>query len=258
MPTPIPSWDGVSYVDSVALPTIRIGDDVGTDDEAALPSMDSVSVWNQAIIGQLDNIRNEFLGDALNPNENNERLTATFELQIGTNIDREGNERQVYFFLHDISDRELAEKMNLAWAGRLGNTPEPATAEATMKTKDGKQEWTFYGDLPNPVWANPPCRKGKDPDPSPTDPCLNDPNIADVSEDNTYSPLRRVNIDGKDVVVNAIFVKWGDEDWEQSRTDLSCVSFPDVDGPTGGANGTCAYNGTAWGLQAAQVLGRRR
>jgi len=49
------------------------------------------------------------------------------------------------------------------------------------------------------------------------------------------------------VIVNAIFAKWGDEDWEQSRTDRSCVSFPDVDGPTGGANGTCAYNGTAWG-----------
>jgi hypothetical protein len=76
-----------------------------------------------------------------------------------------------------------------------------------------------------------------------------------VSEDNTYSPLRRVEIDGKDVIVNAIFVKWGDEDWEQSRTDRSCVSFPDVDGPfgpddgstSGGPNGSCAYNGTAWG-----------
>ena len=68
-----------------------------------------------------------------------------------------------------------------------------------------------------------------------------------MDDENTYSPLRRVNINGKEVVFNVIVVKWGDQPWEQNRQDLSCVSFPDVDGPTGEANGTCAYNGTAWG-----------
>ena len=29
MPTPLPSWDGVKFVDSVALPTFRTGDGVG-------------------------------------------------------------------------------------------------------------------------------------------------------------------------------------------------------------------------------------
>jgi manganese oxidase len=29
MPAPLPSWDGVEYVDSVALPTFRTGDGVG-------------------------------------------------------------------------------------------------------------------------------------------------------------------------------------------------------------------------------------
>ena len=145
--------------------------------------------------------------------------------------------------------------LGIAVSGRAGvnaraiaATPVAATAEASVKKKGKNKpmEWTFYGDLPNPVWANPDCVVGEDSG-DPDDPCLNDPNIPDVSIDNTYSPLRRVNIDGKDVIVNAIFVQWGDEDWEQSRTDRSCVSFPDIDGPTGGANGTCAYNGTAWG-----------
>ena len=29
MPTPLPTWDGVEYVDSAALPTFRSGDGVG-------------------------------------------------------------------------------------------------------------------------------------------------------------------------------------------------------------------------------------
>jgi hypothetical protein len=68
-----------------------------------------------------------------------------------------------------------------------------------------------------------------------------------VDDNNTYSPLRRVSIKGKEVVFNAIIVKWGDQSWEQNREDLSCVSFPDVYGEEGGPNGSCAYNGTAWG-----------
>ena len=237
MPTPIPSWDGVSYVSTVALPTARIGDGVGEFG----PELDSVSVWNSAVIGQLDNIRDEFLGDTLNPQLNNERGTATFALSKGTNIDADGNKTEVFFFLHDVSDEELAEEMNLAWAGALANTPVAATAEASVKKKGKKLEWTFYGDLPNPVWANPDCRIGEGAG------CFNPAGIPDVDDNNTYSPLRRVNIDGKDVVFNAVIVKWGDEPWEQNRQDLSCVSFPDVGGENGGPNGSCPYNGTEWG-----------
>jgi hypothetical protein len=29
MPAPIPTWDGVQYVDSAALPTFRSGDGIG-------------------------------------------------------------------------------------------------------------------------------------------------------------------------------------------------------------------------------------
>jgi len=235
MPTPLPTWDGVSYVDSVALPTFREGDAVGEFG----PELDPLSVWikNGVTISHLDNIRDEFIGDALNPQPNNERGAITFELSKGTNIDADGNAREVYFIMHDVSDEALAEELGIAWAGNLTNTPVAASAEASVSESG---YWMFYGDLPNPVWADPPCRVSDgDVD---GEACPNPDTIPDISETNTYSPLRRVNYGGKDVVFNMIFIKWGDEPWQQNRTDRSCVSFPD-DPP----NTTCAYNGTAWG-----------
>ena len=41
--------------------------------------------------------------------------------------------------------------------------------------------------------------------------------------------------------MNAVYVNWGDEAWEQLRIDHSCVSFPD-DPP----NTSCHYNGRVW------------
>ncbi len=220
MPTPIPTWDGVTYVDSVALPTFRTGDDVGQYG----PELDPVSVWvEDAVIGALDNIRDEYLGDALHPQPNNERGTATFPLRKGINIDAEGNRREVWFFLHDVSDEALAEELGLAWAGRLARVPEAATAPAEVSESG---HWTFHGDLPNPVWAN---------DQNPV-------GIPEVDDNNSYSPLRRVHYGGKAVVFNAIMVKWGDEPWEHNRIDESCLSFPD-DPP----NTSCPYNGNEWG-----------
>ncbi len=228
MPTPLPTWDGVGYVDSVALPTFRTGDAVGEYG----PVMDPVSVWHQSVvIGQLDDIRDIYIGDALNPQPLNERGTATFPLSKGTNIDADGNEREVYFFLHDVSDETIAEELGLAWAGGLVDTPVAASSEASV---DENGHWTFYGDLPNAVWANPPLRVSEG--------GPNADNIPDNDESNTYSPLRRVNYNGKQVVFNAIFMKWGEEPWEQNRIDQSCLSFPD-DPP----NTSCAYNGNEWG-----------
>jgi hypothetical protein len=110
------------------------------------------------------------------------------------------------------------------------------------KGKNKRLEWTFHGDLPNAVWANPPCRVSDGIDPDSGEACPNPDNIPNNDESNTYSPLRRVNFDGKDVVFNMIFMKWGDEPFEQNRVDESCTSFPDTP-----PNTTCAYNGTAWG-----------
>ena len=220
MPAPIPTWDGVTYVDTRALPTYRSGDGVGEFG----PRLDPVSVWHrQVTIGELDDIRDVPIGDALDPQPLNERGTATFPLSKGRNIDAAGNERDVWFFLHDVSDEEVAEELGLAWAGALTEAPVAATAAASV---DADGNWTFMGDLPNPVWAND----------------TNPAGIPAVDENNTYSPLRRVNFNGKDVVFNAIIVKWGDEPWEQNRIDKSCVGFPD-DPP----NTSCPYNGNEWG-----------
>lgn len=236
MPTPLPTWDGVSYVDSVALPTFREGDGIGLDGGVEL---DPLSVWIDGVtVSHLDNIRDEFIGDALNPQPNNERGAITFELSKGVNIDADGNEREVYFIIHDASDEAVAEELGVAWAGNLVDTPVAASSEASVSESG---HWTFYGDLPNPVWANPACRVS-DGTAANGEACLNADGIPDITETNTYSPLRRANFGGKDVVFNMIFIKWGDEPWEQNRTDRSCNSFPD-DPP----NTTCAYNGTAWG-----------
>ncbi len=229
MPTPIPSWDGVSYVDTVALPTFREGDDVGQFG----PELDPSDVWVRgAVIGELDNIDDHPIGDALSdPEPDNERGTARFPLTKGTNIDADGNMTDVWFFLHDVSDQDLADELGLAWAGALANTPFAASSAAEVSESG---YWTFHGDLPNPIWANPPLRiseGGPNPDA-----------IPDVDDNNTYSPLRRVNYGGKDVVFNAIIVKWGDEPWEHNRIDKSCLSFPDLP-----ANTKCLYNGQVWG-----------
>jgi hypothetical protein len=133
-------------------------------------------------------------------------------------------ETEVWYFLHDVSDEGLADEMGLAWAGRLANTPVAATSEASVS---GEGEWTFYGDLPNPITA---LNGGNPAGLPPQDPA------------NTYSPLRRVTIDGKDVIVNAIFARWGDEPWEHPRIDQTCVGFPDRPGNT-----SCMYNGNTWG-----------
>jgi FtsP/CotA-like multicopper oxidase with cupredoxin domain len=219
MPTPLPSWDGVSYVDSQALPTFRTGE--GTGEYG--PELDPINIWvDGMVVGELDDIRDIPIGDALDLSPN-ERGTATFPIKLGKNIDADGVETDVWYFVHDVSDEDLAEEMGVAWAGRLTNTPVAATSEASV-TPGG--DWTFFGDLPNPIHAID----------------TNHPGTPDVDDDNTYTPIRRVNIGGKDVVANVIIIQWGDEPWEHNRIDKSCVSFPD-DPP----NTTCFYNGQFWG-----------
>ena len=180
---------------------------------------------------ELDDIRDEDLGDALSAEEpNNERGIATYKLKKGINIDSLGNERDVWFLLHGVSDEDLADEMGIVWAGGLVDTPVAASAEASVSESG---IWTFYGDLPNPITAlNASVPDGE----------VNPAGIPAQSAANTYSPLRRVNIAGKDVVVNAIFAQWGDEIWEHPRIDQTCTSFPDNP-----PNTTCMYNGNTWG-----------
>ena len=228
MPTPIPTWDGVTYVDSVALPTARTGDAVGEFG----PQVDPVSSWVRDFeFTMLDDIRDEFLGDALSdPEPDNERGIATYKLKKGINIDPDGNERDVWFVLHGVSDEDLADEMGIVWAGGLENTPLAASAFAEVS---GSGIWTFHGDLPNPITAL---------NASPGSDEVNPAGIPAQDPNNTYSPLRRVSIGGKDVIVNAIFAQWGNEIWERPRIDQTCTSFPDNP-----PNTTCMYNGNTWG-----------
>lgn len=222
MPTPLPSWDGVTYVDTVALPTARTGDAIGEYG----PQFEPVETWVRDFeFTELDEIRDHPLGDAMDPDPgpDNERGVATYKLSLGWNDD-DGVITPVWYFLHDVSDEDLAEEMGLAWAGRLVRTPVAATSTASVD-EDGV--WTFYGDLPNPITA----LNGGNPE-----------GLPPQDAGNTYSPLRHVTIDGKDVIFNAIFAKWGDQPWEHPRIDETCVAFPDQPGNT-----TCMYNGNTWG-----------
>ena len=230
MPTPLPSWDGVGYVDSVALPTARTGDDVGEFG----PDLDNeaVEIWLDGVEVEGVDLVNADIGDALSPTED-ERAVGKIPLTVGRNIDHEGNEREVFFILHDISDQDLADDFGIAWAGRLEDTPVAATSEATFD----ENGWTFYGDLPNPVMRV-----------HPDFVALNDPDMPAQSAANDYSPLRRVTVAGKDVVINAIFIQWGGEDWEHLRIDDNC-DLPD-DPP----NTFCRYNGDHWGGDTGHVL----
>jgi len=256
MPTPLPTWDGVSYVDSAALPTFRTGDGVGLEGGIEL---DPLSVWikNGVTINSLGSIptprealqgsenvtiSDEFIGDSLSdPEPDNERGAITFELSKGINIDNDGNQREVFFIMHDVSDEALAEELGIAWAGGLVGVNPAATSEASV---DEAGNWTFYGDLPNPVWANPNCRVGEplSADALPGETCANPAGIPAVDDNNGYSPLRRVNYAGKEVIFNMIIISWGDEPWEHNRVDEHCLSLPDNP-----ANTACAYNGLEWG-----------
>ena len=62
-----------------------------------------------------------------------------------------------------------------------------------------------------------------------------------------------MNYNGKNVIFNAVIVKWGDESWEQNRIDLSCndlahdfPEFPPNTNREPAPNG-CFYNGEEWG-----------
>ncbi len=213
MATPLPTWDGVDYVDTRALPTFRTGDGTGEFG----PKLDPVEEWVDGIVIEELDLAHIEIGDALNPAPD-ERGKITYPLRKGTNHDN-GVETEVYFVLHDVNDEELAEELGIIYAGGLKGVPEAATSPAALS---GSGEWTFFGDLPNPIT------------------CHGNPQPQDHS--NTYTPLRAVKIGSKDVVVNAFFVQWGDQSYEHMRIDQSCVGFPD-DPP----NTSCPYNGASFG-----------
>ena len=131
--------------------------------------------------------------------------------------------------------------MGVAWAGGLVNTPFEAASDATLSPSG---IWTFYGDLPNPITrGNAAAHAALDP-----------PDLPAQSADNTYSPMRRVNIAGKDVIVNAFFINWGYETWEQLGIDENCNPNEPGNFPDDPPNTACRYNGEKWGENTGHAL----
>jgi FtsP/CotA-like multicopper oxidase with cupredoxin domain len=236
--TPVPTWAGVTYVDSHGLgTTFRTGE---TDGGEFGPALDPVDVWiRDATYGGFD-FANEPIGDALSPT-NDERGWVKLPLYRGYMSE---HNRFVYFVLHDISDAALADEFGVLWGGKLTDTPAKAMGLATyynatdeaLLPHDGVR-WVFDGDLPNPVA------------PAPGGPGSTQ-TMPDQDHDNTYSPLRRVTMNGQpNVVVNAFFVQWGSEPWEKLRVDADCTEFPDEP-----PNTKCMYNGEEWAKTTGHAL----
>ncbi|MEE9383862.1 MAG: multicopper oxidase domain-containing protein, partial [Nannocystaceae bacterium] len=213
MPTPMPTWDGVEYADTVALPTFRTGDGTGMG-----PDLKPMVIWSEgATVHDLDITQVGGLVDwttgAVEAGGNEERGNIRIPLQQGVNDDS-GAETTVHFFISEVSDEDLAGEFGVGYAGILDATPPPLASVGPATFDNG--QWTFFGDLPNPI-----------------------PAVGAPSQDpaNTYTPLRRVQIDGQTVYFNIVFVSWGPDAWEHLRIDTGCT-FPDSP-----ANTNCRYQG---------------
>jgi hypothetical protein len=190
-----------------------------------------LEIWLEGMEIEEVNLLDVEIGDALNEADD-ERAVGKIPLSRGINIDSEGVETDVYFIWHDVSDQQLADDYGKAWAGALEGVNPLATSFADYNEVTGV--FTFYGDLPNPVRRRHADFLDLNGDAPPHDD-LND-----------YSPLRQVEMDGKDVIVNTFFIQWGNEVWEQLRIDVNCD--PDVPGtfPDNPPNTSCMYNGETW------------
>ena len=226
MPTPMPTWDGVEYADTEALPTFRTGDGTGFG-----PEIEPMVVWSEGAV--VDNLDISVIGDLrdiltgeVEPPGDDERGTITIPLLQGINND-DGVETPVYFFLSEVSTEALAEQFGIGHAGIWEISPPPAASVGTATYENG--QWTFYGDLPNPI-------------PSAGSPPQDD--------NNTYTPIRAVEIDGEIVYFNIPIVSWGPNAWERLRVDTHCT-FPDNP-----ANTNCRYQGKDLGTATSgQIVG---
>ncbi|TPV92602.1 MAG: hypothetical protein B7733_24930 [Myxococcales bacterium FL481] len=225
MPTPMPTWDGVEYAETVALPTFRTGDGTGYG-----PPLEPMVVWAEgAEVGNLDFTS---VGGLVNWTDktvegegNDERGTITMPLQVAVNEDDDGNETDVYFFVSEVSDEDLAAQFGVGYMGALDGAGAPPAGSVSPATYTN-DTWRFFGDLPNPI------------------PTAGD-NSPAQDQANTYTPVREVIIGGETVYFNIAFVAWGDDPWEKLRIDTHCT-FPDNP-----ASQNCRYQGKDLGTTTA-------
>jgi len=129
-----------------------------------------------------------------------ERGGITFRLHTGT-ITSTG--ATAYFVLSDASDKKFCRRYGCIRADSLEETAESALEDADFNEDTGT--WTFHND------AGLVSRPG-----GPTG------TLAPVANA-SYSPLKRIQWRGKNVIVNVPFVKWGDGPGQQMLVDQGGV-----------------------------------
>lgn len=158
--------------------------------------------------------------------ETPERGLVTYPLYHGT-IASTGN--RVFFVLSDISDKELAEEYGVLHGRTLPDAFDEGVEDGSTFS-DG--EWVFQEDPGRMVYEAPRDSEGNctpaDPD-APSGTALNpiqDPDntwdshcIVRSSANQEYSPLKRVDYEGRTVWVNAPFIQWGPHEAERIKVD---------------------------------------
>jgi hypothetical protein len=72
------------------------------------------------------------------------------EIPLRKGIMKDHDDREVWFVLHDMSIKSLAEEFGVAYAGALHHISVAVLGELATYNAD-TEEWEFYGDIPNPV-----------------------------------------------------------------------------------------------------------
>ena len=124
-----------------------------------------------------------------------ERGTITQPLLTGTIV---STGREVLFIIADASDKDFADMFGTIRADSLSEAPDAAVETAIFDNG----EWTFFED-PGLV-----CRRDE----------VTGAALPPVANPN-YSPLKRIQWNGKTVTVNVPFIKWGDGAGQQLVID---------------------------------------
>ncbi|MFQ5707436.1 MAG: T9SS type A sorting domain-containing protein [bacterium] len=135
-----------------------------------------------------------------------ERGTITQPLLRGTIA---GTGQEVLFVLSDASDKDFAEMFGIIRSDALEEAPQEAVEDALFENG----VWTFFED-PGLVARLDLNDEDGDGDVTEVLPPVANPN---------YSPLKRLNWNGKTVTVNVPFVKWGDEPGQELLVDHGSI-----------------------------------
>jgi hypothetical protein len=121
------------------------------------------------------------------------------------------NDERIWFVLTDASDREFAEMAGVVWARTLNELDRDAVQlEGNSFDPDSNEPWRF-GSLPATVATFGPN--------FPADPNDINPPGNSNGGGNAYSPFKLIMWEGREVIINAPFYKWGDGPGQQLIVD---------------------------------------